>query len=175
MDRVALAKRIQATSMIRGQFRLRSGQVSHEYFDKYLFESQPDLLRAIAEQMAVLIPDGVDALAGLEMGGIPVATVLSQVTGLPTFFVRKTAKEYGTCKLVEGGDIVGRRLVVIEDVITSGGQVAASAKELRNLGATVREVLCVIDRESGGTANLQQHELRVRALFTASELKALTE
>jgi orotate phosphoribosyltransferase len=75
MERVALVKRIQATSIIRGQFRLRSGQVSDEYFDKYLFESQPDLLRGIAEQMAFLIPDGVDALAGLEMSGIPVATV----------------------------------------------------------------------------------------------------
>ena len=125
--------------------------------------------------MAALIPDGVDALAGLEMGGIPVATVLSQVTGLPTLFVRKVAKEYGTCKLVEGGDVAERRLVIIEDVITSGGQVIASAKELRNLDCTVTHVLCVIDRESGGLANCQQHGLHLQALFTASELKALAE
>src|SRR5689334_4791421 len=111
MDRVSLAKRIYAAANIRGHFRLRSGQVSDEYFDKYLFEAQPELLRAIAEQMAALIPSGVDALAGLEMGGIPVATVLSQVAGMPTLFVRKTAKDYGTCKLAEGGEVTGRRLV----------------------------------------------------------------
>jgi orotate phosphoribosyltransferase len=175
MDRVTLAKRIHSISTIRGEFRLRSGQISNEYFDKYLFESQPELLRAIGEQMATRIPENIDALAGLELGGIPVATVLSQLTGLPTLFVRKSAKEYGTCKLVEGGEVAGRRLVIIEDVITSGGQVIASAQELRKLNGTINDVLCVIDRESGGTASLQQHGLRLQALFTASELKTLAE
>lgn len=172
MDRISLAKRIYAAANIRGQFRLRSGQVSDEYFDKYLFEAQPDLLRAIAEHMAILIPTGVDALAGLEMGGIPLATVLSQVTGMPTLFVRKAAKEYGTCKLAEGGNVVGKRLAIIEDVVTSGGQVIASARALRELGATVTEVLCVIERECGVLANFQQNGLRLQALFTASELKS---
>jgi orotate phosphoribosyltransferase len=172
MDRISVAKRIYAAANIRGRFRLRSGQFSDEYFDKYLFEAQPELLRAIAEHMAVLIPAGVDALAGLEMGGIPVATVLSQVTGIPTLFVRKAAKEYGTCKLAEGGEVAGRRLVIIEDVVTSGGQVIESARSLRDLGASVTDVLCVIDRESGGRANLQQNGLRLQPLFTASELKS---
>ena len=171
MDRLTPANRINSISTIKGQFRLRSGQTSNEYFDKYLFESQPDLLRAIAEQMATQIPKNIDALAGLELGGVPIATVISQLTGLPTLFVRKSAKEYGTCRLVEGGDVSGRRLVIIEDVITSGGQVIESAQELRKLNGTISDVLCVIDRESGGTANLQQHGLRLQALFTASELK----
>lgn len=109
----------------------------------------------------------------MEIGGIPVATVLSQVTGIPTLFVRKAAKEYGTCTLAEGGKVAGTRLVIIEDVITSGSQVIVSARELRALGATVTEVLCVIDRESGGLANLQQNGLRLQALFTASELRSM--
>jgi orotate phosphoribosyltransferase len=91
---------------------------------------------------------------------------------MPTLFVRKAAKEYGTCKLAEGGNVVGKRLAIIEDVVTSGGQVIASARALRELGATVTEVLCVIDRECGVLANLQQNGLRLQALFTASELKS---
>jgi orotate phosphoribosyltransferase len=172
MDRHNLAKRINLISTIHGQFRLRSGQTATEYFDKYLFESQPELLAEIARQMALLIPDNTDALAGLELGGIPIATMLSQLSSIPTFFVRKAAKDYGTCKLAEGGEVRSQTLVIVEDVVTTGGQVVHSAIELRNLGATVRDVLCVIDRELGGPENLRQHRLNLRALFTASELKA---
>ncbi|MFY1668411.1 orotate phosphoribosyltransferase [Plantactinospora sp. WMMB334] len=83
-----LARRIYDTCHLTGRFRLRSGQVSEEYFDKYLFEGQPDLLREVAEAMVALLPE-CDVLAGMEMGGIPLATVMSQLTGLPTVFVRK--------------------------------------------------------------------------------------
>jgi orotate phosphoribosyltransferase len=97
--------------------------------------------------------------------------VLSQVTGLPTTFVRKQAKTYGTCRLAEGADVVGRRLVVVEDVITSGGQVLTSCAELCALGADVVRVLCVIDREQGGRERLREAGLELDALFTMSELK----
>src|SRR5688572_15563852 len=99
MHRNELARRIYAASHLTGEFRLRSGATSREYFDKYRFESDPKLLLAIAEAMAELVPPGVELLAGLEMGGIPLATMLSQVTALPALFVRKKAKEYGTSKL----------------------------------------------------------------------------
>jgi hypothetical protein len=92
-----LAQKIYHTSRITGSFRLRSGTTSEEYFDKYLFESNPKLLQAIAQALLPLIPENADALAGLELGGIPLATVLSQISGLPTLFVRKAAKQYGTC------------------------------------------------------------------------------
>jgi orotate phosphoribosyltransferase len=100
------------------------------------------------------------------------ATVLSQVTGLPTLFVRKQAKEYGTCRLAEGGDAAGRRLVVVEDVVTTGGQVLESCAELRALGADVDTVLCVIDREAGGAEAFLSVGLELRALFTMSQLNA---
>ena len=99
VDLIALASRVHASSHLTGSFRLRSGQTSSEYFDKYLFESDPVLLRTIAEALAPLVPHGVDALAGLELGGVPIATMLSQVTGIPARFVRKEAKTYGTCRL----------------------------------------------------------------------------
>jgi hypothetical protein len=113
--RAALAKRIYDTAHITGDFLLRSGARSTEYFDKYLFEADPDLLKHIALGLAPLVPKDVDALAGLEMGGIPIATMLSQLTGLPVLFVRKKAKDYGTCKIAEGGQVEGRRLLLVED------------------------------------------------------------
>jgi orotate phosphoribosyltransferase len=170
-SREALAQRIYAASNIKGQFRLRSGAISDRYFDKYLFESDPVLLREIAQAMSKLIPTAVDALAGLEMGGIPIVTVLSQITGIPALFVRKKAKEYGTCKLVEGGQVGGRRLVIIEDIVTSAGQIRESAKALREREAEIMGVLCVVDREEGGRENLAKDDLALHSLYTTTELK----
>jgi orotate phosphoribosyltransferase len=169
---VTLARRVYETAHLTGEFTLRSGQVSNEYFDKYLLESDPALLRELAEGMAPSVPAGAEALAGLELGGVPVATVLSQVTGLPALFVRKKAKDYGTCKLAEGGDLDGRRIAIVEDVVTSGGQVVLSCADLRERGAVVDTVLCLIDRESGGREALADVGLDLHALFTMSELTA---
>lgn len=171
MKRNELADRIYEVSNLKGEFRLRSGKISNEYFDKYLFEGQPNILLAIAKAMSEIVPAGTDALAGLEMGGIPVVTMLSQVTGIPALFVRKAQKEYGTCKLAEGGTICGKRLVVVEDVVTSGGQILESVEALLALGATVTDVLCVIDREQGGRENLTAKGLTLHPLFLMSELK----
>jgi orotate phosphoribosyltransferase len=165
-----LGRRVHEASHLTGTFVLRSGATSNEYFDKYRFESDPRLLREIAEAMAGLLPPGAEALAGLELGGVPLATVLSQVTGLPAGFVRKQAKPYGTRRLAEGFDVAGRRLVVIEDVVTSGGAVVDSCAALRAEGAEVAVALCVIDRESGGPANLSAIGVELRPLFTMSEL-----
>jgi orotate phosphoribosyltransferase len=121
------------------------------------------------------VPAETDALAGLELGGVPIATVLSQLTGLPAFFVRKEAKTYGTCQLAEGGVVDGRRLTVVEDVVTSGGQVITSCGDLRERGAIVEHALCVIDRESGGPAGLAGIGVELRPLFTMTQLKAVGE
>lgn len=146
MTKQELAKNIYDVAHLTGEFKLRSGQVSHEYFDKYRFEARPHLLREIAKQMAPLIPPGTEVLAGLEMGGIPIATALSLETGLPCVFVRKEAKEYGTRQFAEGFDIKGKKVCVIEDVVTTGGQVVLSTQDLRSIGALVDHVLCVIHR-----------------------------
>jgi orotate phosphoribosyltransferase len=170
LSRTELAAAIYDRAHLVGNFTLRSGRTSTEYFDKYLFESDPVLLRAIAEQMAALVGPDIDALAGLELGGIPLVTMLAQVTGLPALFVRKKAKDYGTCRLAEGGDLAGRRLLVVEDVVTSGGQVVLSAADLRTEGAVVDEVVCVIDREAGGAVALADVGLTLKPLFTMSQL-----
>jgi orotate phosphoribosyltransferase len=169
-NRAALASEINRRARLSGEFRLRSGATSAEYFDKYRFEADPRLLADVAAAVAALLPDGVDALAGLELGGIPLATAVSALTGLPARFVRKQAKTYGTCRLAEGGEISKLGLVVIEDVVTSGGQVIESVDALRARGASVEIVVCVIDREAGGRANLAAVGIELRSVFTASEL-----
>ena len=171
-NRVALARRIVARAHLTGQFTLRSGAKSDSYLDKYAFEADPVLVREIAEALAVLLPYQTHAVAGLELGGVPLATVLSQVCGLPTVFVRKQAKAYGTCRLAEGIEINGKRLVVVEDVVTTAGQVIESARELRERGAQIETVLCVVDREAGGADRLAEQGLQLRSLFTMAELSA---
>ena len=171
MTRSQLARTIFARSHLSGSFVLRSGANATEYFDKYLFESDPELLAEIAEALAALVPPDTEMLAGLELGGVPLAVVLAQVTGLPVVFVRKEAKAYGTMRLAEGSDIAGRRLLVVEDVVTSGGQVVASSRELRERGAHVDSAICVIDREAGGVDALAEQGVALAALFTMDELK----
>lgn len=170
MTRQELARKIYQVAYLRGEFKLRSGQTSNEYFDKYRFESQPELLRAIAEQLAPLIPKDTEVLAGLEMGGIPIATALSLQTGLPALFVRKKAKEYGTLQVAEGLDFKNKKLCIIEDVVTTGGQVLLSTEDLRQAGAQIASVLCVIHRGEGNP--MQSANLELKPLFTMAELKS---
>ncbi len=162
----ALARDIDSTCRLTGEFTLRSGQVAREYFDKYLFEARPDLLARVVEQMVPLVPAGTEVLGGLELGGVPIATILSARTGLPGLFVRKQAKDYGTCKLAEGGDVVGVRVTLIEDVITTGGAVRDATKALRAEGAIVETVICAIDRSPAGGNPLADVGLEVRSVLT---------
>jgi orotate phosphoribosyltransferase len=169
---VTLAARVFSASHLTGTFVLRSGRRADHYLDKYRFESDPALLAEIVAALAPLIPVGIDGLAGLELGGVPLATMLSSVTGLPAFFVRKQPKKYGTERVCEGGDIAGRNLLIIEDVVTTGGQIVLSAQDLRSEGAVVAHAVCVIDREGGGADVVGAEGITLRALFTMSDLES---
>jgi orotate phosphoribosyltransferase len=170
-----LARDIDARCRLTGEFTLRSGQVASEYFDKYLFETDPALLARVASAMAPLLPDHTDLLGGLEMGGIPIVTVVSARSGLPALFVRKQAKTYGTCKLAEGPDVAGRRITLIEDVITTGGAVRDATVALRAAGARVDTVVCAIDRSPGDDNPLADVGLEVRSVLTKAELDAVRD
>ena len=167
-----LAADIDACCRLTGEFTLRSGQVAPEYFDKYLFESDPELLARVVAQMTDLVPDDTELLGGLELGGVPIATMLSARVGLPALFVRKRAKEYGTCKLAEGPDVDGRRVTLVEDVITTGGAVRDATEALRAAGARVEVVVCAIDRSPGDQNPLADAGLEVRSVLTKAELDA---
>ncbi|MCL1835303.1 MAG: orotate phosphoribosyltransferase [Oscillospiraceae bacterium] len=162
----AIAKEIFDTSHLTGVFTLRSGQVSNEYFDKYLFESKPDLLAKIATIMKEGIPQGTGVLAGLELGGIPIVTVISAQAGIAAAFIRKKAKEYGTCKLAEGADVAGKYVCIVEDVVTTGGAIIDGVRELRALGAKVDTVICAIQRNEAASAILAEHGLTLVPAFT---------
>lgn len=168
---VSLAARVYAASHLTGTFVLRSGRRADHYFDKYRFESDPALLAAIIEALVPLVPEGTEGLAGLELGGVPLATMLSAATGLPAFFVRKEPKKYGTERICEGGDVAGRRLLIIEDVVTTGGQIVLSAQDLRAEKAVIDHALCVIDREGGGADVLAAEGITLHALFTMHALE----
>jgi orotate phosphoribosyltransferase len=171
MTREELAKEIFIKSNIKGDFILRSGKRSNEYFDKYLFQSDPKLLNEIALHMMKLIPENTNAIAGLELGAIAIAAMLSQVSGIRTLFVRKKSKEYGTCKIIEGGELKDKNIVIIEDIVTTGGQILLSAKDLINEGAKIIKIISVIDKETGGKENLTKENYKYEALFTMSEVK----
>jgi orotate phosphoribosyltransferase len=160
---------INACCRLSGTFTLRSGQVASEYFDKYLFESDPVLLGRVSDQMAGLLPRRTELLGGLELGGVPLATTISVRSGLPALFVRKQAKTYGTCKLAEGPPVDGRRVTLIED-----GAVRAATLSLRAAGAVVDTVVCAIDRSTPGESPLADVGLEVRSVMTKAQLDAVS-
>ena len=172
--RATIARQIKACAQLSGVFTLRSGIISNTYFDKYLFASDPQILKSICEEMSKLVPSNTDILAGLEMGGIPVVTMLSQVTGLPAAFIRKEAKSYGTCKYAEGPELTGKRVTIIEDVVSSGGAILDALEKLRSDNINPIGVLCVIDRQSGGYENLRSSGIDLRSVFKMEEIEGAT-
>lgn len=172
-SRTALAKAIADVALLRGTFTLRSGRTSHYYLDKYLFSTRPEVLRQLGELFASRIrslnPSPV-RLAGAELGGIPLVTVASLHTGLPCIFVRNQKKEYGTAKQLEGVLNPGDRVVIVEDVATTGGQALEAADVLRKAGAQVLAIIATIDRQEGARENVEKAGVRFEALFTKADL-----
>jgi orotate phosphoribosyltransferase len=164
-----LAQQIYDTCHLTGDFNLRSGRRTHEYFDKYQLAANPVMLNEITGAMTELIPRDVEVIAGLEMGAIPVVTMVSQHSGLPAAFVRKKAKEHGTARLAEGTSVSGKKVLVIEDVVTSGGQVVLSSNDLRALGAKITHALVIIDRKEGAAEALSGDGIKLISLFSRED------
>lgn len=174
-ERAEVAKAIAGAALLRGTFTLRSGRTSSYYLDKYLFSTRPEVLRRLGAMFAERIgalkkEDRVDRLAGAELGGIPLVTVASLETGLPCVFVRVKKKEYGTSKQVEGELKAGERVVIVEDVATTGGAALEAAAALRAAGAEVLAIIATIDRQEGARENVEKAGIRFDALFTKADL-----
>ena len=120
--------------------------------------------------MANLVPSQTEILAGLEMGGIPIVTMLSQVTGLPCAFIRKEAKTYGTCKYAEGPTLQQKQVTLIEDVVSSGGAIIDALQKLKSDDILPVGIVCVIDRQTGGSEALASAGHELRSLLTMSEI-----
>jgi orotate phosphoribosyltransferase len=169
-DKDSLGKELVATALLRGNFDLSSGKKSHYFLDKYLFETEPRLLSWVTKYLSETIPPGTQRLAGMEIGAVPLATALSLKTGLPFVIVRKAKKEYGTARLIEGKINQGDTVVLVEDVVTTGHQAIKAVQILKEAGAKVIKVICVIDREEGGRKNIESEGLVFEALFTKTGL-----
>ncbi|CAN5835430.1 orotate phosphoribosyltransferase [soil metagenome] len=169
-ERAALAAEIVATAVLRGRFTLRSGAVSDFYIDKYRFTMLPALLTRITDALLPHVPADTQRIAGTVLGAVPLAVALSLRTGLPSVLVRADAKAYGTAKAVEGEFEKGERVLLIEDVVTSGGAASVALEALREAGAKVNGILAVIDREDGGAERLAAADVPFLALFTRTEL-----
>ena len=171
----ALGELLVEHALLEGDFVLRSGRRSTYYLDKYRFETQPELLRQLGVRLAAAArdvePDAV-RLAGPALGAVALAASAAMASGLPFIIVRGEAKEYGTANRVEGPYVPGELVCLVEDVVTSGGALAEAVVALREEGLMVRQALCVVDREEGGTDALARIGVRLHALFRASELLA---
>jgi len=166
-----LAQALRAAALLEGEFTLRSGRKSKYYLDKYLFETQPTLLRELATRFARYVTPQVDRIAGAELGAIALAAATALETGKPFVIVRNAKKAgYGTGKLIEGKLERGERVLLVEDVATTGGQVLEACKTLQDAGATVIAVVATIDRQEGAREAIESAGLRFEALFTTSDL-----
>lgn len=178
--RGALLDLLATRSARKGHFVLSSGKSSNLYIDARLTTMSPEGLVLIGELGATVIArefGRVDAVGGLTLGADPIAYAIAfhsatSPSPIRSFTVRKEAKAHGTGKLVEGPFHQGDRVVVIEDVITTGGSALRAVEALRASGADVLGVFALVDREEGGRMVLEEQGLRVVALTTASELLA---
>ena len=154
-----------------GDFTLASGKKSKYYIDIKKASTDPVTLRIIAEQAAGKIRDiDLDIVGGVALGGVPIATAVSLETGLPLLLVRKDVKDYGTGGRFVGDLTDGARVVLMEDVTTSGGSVLDGISAVRNAGGVVDTVITVVDREENARERLDSVGVALIPLVKASDL-----
>lgn len=170
MEKNELARRIRDAAYLEGDFTLRSGRKSKYYLDKYLFETQPDILHALGDLFAAHVADSTTLIAGAELGGVSLAAAASMASGRPFVIIRNAKKDYGTAKPYEGKLTDADSVLLVEDIATTGGQVLEAAKLIREIGARVERIVAVIDRQEGARENIEQAGFAFSALFTKSDL-----
>ena len=170
MDKLQLAKRIKASAYLEGELLRRSGKRSSYYLDKYLFETQPDILKSLGKEFCKHLSPAVTRIAGAELGGVALAAAASLESGKPWLIVRNSKKGYGTGKMIEGilepGDVV----LLVEDIATTGGQVLEAAKILTEAGAKVDRIVCVIDRKQVARENIESAGYLFESILTKEDL-----
>ena len=170
MTREELIQRIKETAYLEGDFTLRSGKKSKYYLDKYLFETCPDILKALGAAFAKHMSDDVTLIAGAELGGVALAAATAMETGTNWVIIRNSKKGYGTGKMVEGVIKEGDVVLLVEDIATTGGQVLEAAKIIAEAGATVERIVCVIDRRQGAEENITGAGHVFESILTKNDL-----
>jgi orotate phosphoribosyltransferase len=170
VTREELIKRIKETAYLEGDFTLRSGKKSKYYLDKYLFEACPDILKALGKEFAKYVTSDVTLIAGAELGGVALAAATAMQTNKNWIIVRNSKKGYGTGKLIEGFLKEGDVVLLVEDIATTGGQVLEAAKIITEAGATVKKIVCVIDRKQGAGENITNAGYKFESILTKNDL-----
>ena len=161
----------ESDAVLRGEFELSSGKKSDYYIDKYVFETNPDALDVVGSAVAQKVREtGADRIGAVALGGVPLAAVASVESGTPYVIARKEAKDYGTANAVEGELEEGDEVVVVEDIVTTGASAVEAVEKLRAAGATVNDIVVVVDRQEGGRKKVEGAGLKMHALTTAEEL-----
>jgi len=170
VTRSELIKRIKETAYLKGDFVLRSGKRSKYYLDKYLFETCPDILKALGEEFAKRVSHDVTLIAGAELGGVALAAAAALATGKNFCIIRSKKKGYGTDKLIEGVLKPSDTVLLVEDVVTTGGAVLEAAKVIAEAGATLKKIVCVIDRKQGAEENITKAGYKFESILTKNDL-----
>ena len=170
MTREELIKRIKETSYLEGDFTLRSGKKSKYYLDKYLFETCPDILKALGAEFARHVSEDVTLIAGAELGGVALAAATAMETSRNWIIVRNSKKGYGTGKMVEGVLKPEDTVLLVEDIATTGGQVLEAARVITEAGAKVEKIVCVIDRKQGAEENITSAGYKFESILTKNDL-----
>jgi orotate phosphoribosyltransferase len=165
-----LIKRIKETAYLEGDFTLRSGKKSKYYLDKYLFETHPDILKALGEEFAKHLADDVTLIAGAELGGVALAAATAMAANKNWIIIRNSKKGYGTGKMIEGMLDKNDVILLVEDVATTGGQVLEAAKIITEAGAKVKKIVCVIDRKQGAAENIKSAGYKFESILTKDDL-----
>ena len=170
MTKKDLIRRIKETAYLEGDFVLRSGKRSKYYLDKYLFETCPDILKALGAEFAGHVSDDITLVAGAELGGVALAAATAMQTGRNWIIVRNQKKGYGTGRLIEGVLKKGDVVLLVEDIATTGGQVLEAAKVITQAGAAVKKIVCVIDRRQGAEENITSAGYKFESILTKEDL-----
>jgi len=152
-----------------GRFVLTSGALSDYYIDIKKASTEPKTLRLIAQEMSSYTK-GYDMLAGMELGAVPLVVALALETDIPYVIIRKEKREHSTGKQIEGGEVKGKSVLIVEDVTTSGGSVVKTIQILRENQAVVEKVLAVVDREAGAKETLKKLEVQFIPLVSVNEI-----
>ncbi len=169
-----LLERVKKVAYLEGNFITRAGKPTTYYIDKYLFSTQPDILKDLGTALAELLPPSntYDRIAAPELGAVALAASVAMVVGKPFIIVRKKTKDYGTQKRLEGKAVEGETVVMIEDVLTTGGAVLQACESVKEAGLNVAGIVGVINREEGAFENIQNAGYPMKALFTTTDLRA---
>jgi orotate phosphoribosyltransferase len=156
-----------------GDFTLTSGKKSKYYVDIKKASTNPKILKEIAVEMSRIIgsyDSQIDIIGGMELGAVPLAAALALETGIPYVMIRKQPREHGVTSQVVGVMPQNANAVIVEDVATTGGSIVKSIEVLKAVGAEVKLVLVVVDREEGGKELVEKHNIELTSLVKASDL-----